>query len=114
MYPVIDVDELVLWEVREEVLVIDQPYDPFFYPYYWGGPYGAYYPYYGHHYPMHSRTYVRSRQLLPDPAAVLPRLAELAAADPASAACLARLAPAHRTFAFQTAEEFLSYALDEA
>lgn len=71
-YPVVDVDELVLWEVREEVLVIDQPYDPFFYPYYWGRPYGAYYPYYGHHYPMHSRTYVRSRQLLPDPAAVQP------------------------------------------
>jgi outer membrane lipoprotein len=70
-YPVIDVDNLILWEVREEVLVIDQPFDPFYSPYYWGGPWGGYYPYY-YHRPMNSRSYVRSRQLLPDPADVRP------------------------------------------
>jgi len=66
-YPVIDVDQLILWEVRQEVLVIDQPYDPFFYPYYWG-----YYPYYPYYYPMHGRSYGRTRLLLPDPAIVQP------------------------------------------
>ncbi len=47
---------------------------------------------------------------VPDPRALLQRLAEQAAADPGSVACLARLAPADRTFAFQTAEEFLARA----
>jgi outer membrane lipoprotein len=69
-YPVVDVDQLVLWEVREEVMVIDYPYDPFYYPYYWNGPYWGYYPYYRHGYPMHHRGYARTRQLLPDPAEV--------------------------------------------
>ena len=45
-----------------------------------------------------------------DPRALLPRLSELAAADPGSVACLARVAPVDRTFAFQTAEEFLARA----
>jgi len=66
-YPVIDVDALILWEVRQEVLVIDYPYDPFYYPY-WYGPYWGPYPYY----PMHGRSYARPRQLLPDPAIVQP------------------------------------------
>ena len=75
-YPVVDVDNLVLWEVREEVVVIDNPYDPFYYPY-WGGPYWGYYPYYyrgSYPYPMHgpSRSYARTRTLLPDPAVVQP------------------------------------------
>ena len=44
---------------------------------------------------------------VPDPRALLSRLAEQAAADPGSVACLARVAPADRTFTFQTAEEFV-------
>jgi len=73
-YPVVDVDDLVLWEVREEVVVIDHPYDPFYYPYYWGHPYWGYYPYHRGYYPMHppSRSYGRTRTLLPDPAIVQP------------------------------------------
>jgi tRNA(Ser,Leu) C12 N-acetylase TAN1 len=47
---------------------------------------------------------------VPDPRGLLQRLAEQAAADPDSVTCLARLAPAERTFAFQTAEEFLDRA----
>jgi len=47
---------------------------------------------------------------VPDPRGLLQRLSEQAAADPGSVACLARLAPADRTFAFQTAEEFLARA----
>lgn len=70
-YPVLDVDQLVLWEVREEVMVIDQPYDPFFYPYYWGGPYWGPHPYYRHPH-MPTRSYARTRTLLPDPAEVTP------------------------------------------
>jgi len=67
-YPVIDVDQLVLWEPREEVLVIDDPFYYPYYPYYWGG----YYPYYYWRHPMHGRTYARPRQLLPDPAKTQP------------------------------------------
>ena len=78
-YPVVDVDQLVLWEVREEVVVIDYPHDPFYYPYYWGGPYWAPYPY--HHVPMHGRGYARTRTLLPDPAEVSPPAAAPAAGD---------------------------------
>jgi outer membrane lipoprotein len=73
-YPVVDVDDLVLWEVREEVLVIDYPYDPFYYPYYWGNPYWGYYPYHRGYPPMRgpSRSYGRTRTLRPDPAIVQP------------------------------------------
>jgi outer membrane lipoprotein len=68
-YPVVDVEELVLWEVREEVLVVDNHfYSPFWHPYYWHGPYWGYYPYYRPGWPMHGRSYVRTRQFLPDPA----------------------------------------------
>jgi tRNA(Ser,Leu) C12 N-acetylase TAN1 len=49
-----------------------------------------------------------------DPRALLPRLSELAAADPGSVACLARVAPADRTFTFQAAEEFLDRAREAA
>ena len=80
-YPVVDVEDLVLWEVRREVTVIDYPYDPFYSPYYWGGPYwgGPYWggPYWGYHPhyrypPMHHRGYARTRTLLPDPAIMTP------------------------------------------
>jgi len=50
----------------------------------------------------------------PDPRGLLQRLAEQAAADPASVACLARVAPADRTFAFQAPEEFLARAREAA
>ena len=72
-YPVVDVDELVLWQPRRDVLVVDQMYDPFWYPYpyYWGRPHWGYYPYYWNRYPMHSRAYIR--QTLPDPAETQPR-----------------------------------------
>lgn len=45
-----------------------------------------------------------------DPRALPGRLAELAAADPESVTCLARVAPADLTFTFQTADEFLARA----
>jgi outer membrane lipoprotein len=72
-YPVLDVDELVLWEKRENVVVYDNYHDPFFY-----GPYGyhyrGFYPYYGYGYPypMHSRGTARVRQTLPDAAELEP------------------------------------------
>jgi outer membrane lipoprotein len=77
-YPVVDVNELILWELRQDILVIDQPYyDPFYYPYYGRGFYGGYhpyYPYYGYGYPMHGgRSYGRVRKTLPDPADVQPQ-----------------------------------------
>jgi outer membrane lipoprotein len=78
-YPVLDVDELVLWEKRENVVVYNNFHDPFFY-----GPYGSryrgFYPYYGYGYgygygypyPMHSRGTARVRQTLPDAAELEP------------------------------------------
>jgi outer membrane lipoprotein len=74
-YPVVDVKELVLWEPRQEVMVIDHMYDPFWYPY-WGSPYwGGYYPYHWGRYPygMYGRSHVYTRQLLPDPSDTQPR-----------------------------------------
>ena len=42
-YPLLEIDNLVLWEERK-----DAPYySPYYYPYYWGYPYGGYYPYHG-------------------------------------------------------------------
>lgn len=72
-YPIVDVDEMVLWQPRREVMVIDRMYDPFWYsyPYSWGRPYWGFYPYYWHRYPMHSRAYIR--QTLPAPAETRPR-----------------------------------------
>ncbi len=76
-YPVLDIDELVLWEVRQEVLVYNN-YDPFYYPYYWGYGFGYGYPYHRYPYyggfPRHSYGgTARIRQTLPDPAVTSPR-----------------------------------------
>jgi outer membrane lipoprotein len=50
-YPVVAITDLVLWEERENVIV-NQYYDPFYYPFFWGHPYwGIYYPYYRHPWP---------------------------------------------------------------
>ena len=67
-YPVVDVNELVLWQVREEIYVVDGFCDPVWYPYYWGSPYRGHYPYYPPGRPIHGHSHMRSRQLLPDPA----------------------------------------------
>jgi outer membrane lipoprotein len=70
-YPVIEVDELVLWEERQDVLVHrDYYYDPFWYPYYWGRPYWGYYPYYRHPFGYWGHTTIR--QTLPGPARLEP------------------------------------------
>ncbi len=76
-YPVLDIDELVLWEVRQEVLVYNN-YDPFYYPYYWGYGFGYGYPYHRYPYyggfPRHSYGgTARIRKTLPDPAVTSPR-----------------------------------------
>jgi outer membrane lipoprotein len=68
-YPVIDVDELVLWQKRRNVVVYRGFYDPWFNPYwgpYWGSYWGPwpYHPYWG----IHNPGYAEFRQLLPDPA----------------------------------------------
>jgi len=46
-YPVLEITDLVLWEERDDVIVYDGFYDPFYYSYFWWGyPYWGYYPYY--------------------------------------------------------------------
>ena len=75
-YPVLDVNELVLWEIRQEVLVYNN-YDPFYHPYYWGYGFGYGYPYYRHPYygfPRHSYGgTARIRKTMPEPAVTAPR-----------------------------------------
>jgi hypothetical protein len=70
------VDELVLWEPRQEVTVIEPYYDPFWYPYWgWGYPYMGYYyyPYYRLPYPLYGRGHLHTYRPLPDPAETKPR-----------------------------------------
>lgn len=67
-YPVVEVDQLVLWEQREDVVVYQDYYDPFWYPgypYYWGSPYWGYWPYYRH--PFGIGGSARVRKTLPGP-----------------------------------------------
>lgn len=74
-YPVLDVNELVLWEIRQEVLVYNN-YDPFYHPYYWGYGFGYGYPYYRrpyYGYPRHSFGTARMRKTMPEPAVTAPR-----------------------------------------
>lgn len=52
LYPVVEITDMVLWEERENV-VYNYYYDPFYYPYFWGGPYWGFYPYYGYPWPYH-------------------------------------------------------------
>jgi outer membrane lipoprotein len=73
-YPVVDVDELVLWEPRQEVTVIERYYDPLWYPYWgWGYPYWGFHPYYRYPYPVYGHGHVHTYTPLPDPAETKPR-----------------------------------------
>lgn len=71
-YPVVAIDDIVLWEEREDVVVYSGFHDPFWYPYYWGHPYWSHYPYWGpypfHRYPYHFGAGIEIRKSLPDPA----------------------------------------------
>ena len=69
-YPVLDVDELVLWQKRQKVLVYNHYGSPW-YGGYWGYPYRGYYGWYG--YPYRHRTTVGEMTLLPDAADVTPQ-----------------------------------------
>jgi outer membrane lipoprotein len=77
-YPVLDVDNLVLWKKRQTVMVVDHASPYWGYPYgAWGYPYGAWgYPYggwgypYRYGWPMHSRSRISTRELLPDPSII--------------------------------------------
>ncbi len=76
-YPLLQVNDLVLWEERKDVMYYHDFYDPFMYPYAWGSPYYGYYPYYrggwgyggfgGH------SGYAVTRQTLPGPATLEPK-----------------------------------------
>lgn len=69
-YPVLDVDHLVLWEKRRNVVV----YRGFSDPWYWHHPHRGWgwgwgWPYH-RPYPMHGTGFVETRTLLPDPSIV--------------------------------------------
>ena len=76
-YPVLAVNDLVLWEVRKTVMVYNGFYNPYYYPYYWsGGPYWGYYPYYRYPGPVYGvgmgfGGYAYPRQLEPDASTIL-------------------------------------------
>lgn len=68
-YPVMDVDNLVLWAKRRNVVVYRGFNDPFYHPWYWGPHWGVY-PYHRRPWPMHHTGYAETRTLLPDPAII--------------------------------------------
>jgi len=78
-YPVLAVNDLVLWQKRKNVLVYNAPYSPFYYPYYWGGAWGGYYPYYRYPYGAYGPGYgagfgggyMYERQLTPDASEII-------------------------------------------
>ena len=75
-YPVVNVDNLVLWQKRPDVVVRHYNYDPFYSPYYWGGRGGYGYGYgygyrpgwgrYPYPYPM-GHTRVSTNNPIPGP-----------------------------------------------
>ncbi len=72
-YPVMEVDNLVLWQKRRNVVVYRGFNDPFYNPWYWGprwGPYWGGVPYHRRAWPMYSTGYAETRTLLPDPAII--------------------------------------------
>ena len=76
-YPVVDVEDLVLWQKRKTVVVYDHhpafagPFWGWGHPYWvWGHPYWGWgHPWYGHWGTL-SRTTARTRTLLPDPSII--------------------------------------------
>ncbi|MDZ4729616.1 MAG: Slp family lipoprotein [Xanthomonadales bacterium] len=74
-YPLLEVNDLVLWEERQDVLIYRDFYDPYWYPYAWGSPYFGYYPYYRGVGGMgYGRSgYAVTRQTLPGPARLEPK-----------------------------------------
>lgn len=77
-YPVIEVNDLVLWQKRRVVMryrgFSDPWYDPWHRRGYWGGYWGGWggYPYYRGMYPGFGTGYAEPQVLLPDPAIVEP------------------------------------------
>jgi len=59
-YPVLEIDNLVLWEERQDVIIYDRFYDPFYGPYFWGSPYWGWYPY---PYYRHPGPYIGPRHM---------------------------------------------------
>ena len=76
-YPVLKVDDLVLWEKRRVVMRYRGFNTPFYgYGGYWGAGYGGYwgrYPYYRYPFPSQNMGYIEPHTLLPGPAIVEPR-----------------------------------------
>jgi outer membrane lipoprotein len=77
-YPLLDVQNLVLWEKRRKVVVYRGFHDPWMWPSpygRWGWGWGWGHPYY-RPFPMHSSGFAETRTLLPDPSIVEPSAAE--------------------------------------
>lgn len=72
-YPILEVNDFVLWEERQDVLLYRDYYDPFWYPYAWGSPYYGYYPYYRGGLGYGRSGYAYTRQALPGPARLEPK-----------------------------------------
>jgi outer membrane lipoprotein len=75
-YPVLAVDDLVLWQKRKVVMRYRGYSDPYYGPWGWrGGYWGSWggYPYYRHSFPTYHSGYAEPVATLPDPAIVEPR-----------------------------------------
>ena len=69
-YPIIKIDNMVLWKKRRNVVVYRGFNHSFYDPWYWRGPHMGIYPYYRRPFPMHNSGYAETRQLLPGPAII--------------------------------------------
>ena len=63
-YPVLEIDTLVLWEKRRQVIVYRGFYDLWYYPYPWGYPYWGYRPIDG------GWAHMEQKELLPEPSII--------------------------------------------
>ena len=73
-YPVMKVEDLVLWEKRRVVMRY-RGFNNYGYGYggYWGGGFGGYWgrhPYFGHPFPSYNTGYIEPQTLLPGPAII--------------------------------------------
>jgi len=69
-YPILDVDNLVLWQKRRVVMRYRGFNDPFYGPWGWRGHYWGGFPYRHHPFPSFSTGTVEPRMMLPDPAII--------------------------------------------
>ena len=69
-YPIVKVDNMVLWQKRRNVVVYRGFHDPFYDPWYWRGPHWGYSSWHRRPFPRYTTGWAETRQLLPGPSII--------------------------------------------